>query len=179
MPKRFGVPVATAATAMLLLGACSDDDDPATTTSESSTTTSEVADEGPTTLAKGENIEMVGEEGLAGQTLNIDVEEEDGELTGTFRVTDVEVTIECANTDTDGVIVLGGAVTDDPEENVGLGELLALVIREGAPDTVALLANDDNAGSCTELLGSITDETLAEYGSFDRLEDGDDIETAV
>ena len=32
-------------------------------------------------------------------------------MTGEFRVTDDVVTVECADTDTDGVVILGGEVT--------------------------------------------------------------------
>jgi hypothetical protein len=177
MNKRFAVGVAIAATAMLLLGACGDDDASSTTTSESSTTTTVAGEDGSVTLAKGDDIELVGEDGLAGQTLNIDAEEENGEVTGEFRVTDVTVTIQCADTNTDAVIVLGGEVTDDPGGDVAVGDLLALIIREGDPDSVALLANDADAASCAELLESISDETLAEFGSFVNVENGNDIET--
>ena len=170
MNKWFAVPVASAAAVTLLLGACGDDDD-------SSTTTTAAAESGPTTVARGEDVELVGEDGFAGQTLTVDAEEEDGEVSGEFQVTDVVVTIQCADTDTDGEITLGGAVAEDPNGDVGVGELLVLIIREGDPDSVALLANDDDAASCTELIESITDETLTQYGSFDDVEEGYDIET--
>ena len=97
-----------------------------------------------------------------------------GEVTGEFQVTDVVVGVDCANTDTDGVVVLGGAVTADPGANVGVGELLALIIREGDPDSVALYANDSGAASCTELLKSIPDK---ENSAFVDVEDGSNIET--
>ena len=156
------------AVAMLAVAGCSSDDD------DSSTTTSEAADDGPTTVAKGEDVELVGDDGLGGQTLNITAEEEDGEVTGEFRVTNVVVTIQCADTDTDGEIILGGEVTADPDGNVAVGDLLALIIREGDPDLVALLANDDNAGSCTELLSVAFN---LDPGDFVDVEDGYDIET--
>jgi hypothetical protein len=155
MKMRFAVPIASAATFIMLLGACSDD--------------------GPTTLAKGEDVEFVGNEGLAGQTLNLDAEEEDGDVTGEFRVTENVIALECADTDTDGVVILGGSATAGPD--VTPGELLALIIREGDPDTVALLANVDNAGSCTELLESIADDQRNGTRDFADVEDGYDIET--
>ena len=79
MNKRLAAPIASAATAILLLGACGDDDDSSTTASESSTSTSELADGGPTTVATGEDIELVGgpHSGFGNQTLNIDAREED------------------------------------------------------------------------------------------------------
>jgi hypothetical protein len=155
MKHRFAAPVATAASAIMLLGACSDD--------------------GPTTVAKGDDIEMVGDTGFAGQTLNVDAEEDDGEVTGEFRVGDNVITIECADTDTEGVVILGGPATAGPE--VTEGDLIALIIREGDPDTAALMANDSNAGSCTEMLEAIPEEGLANGPEFSDVEDGDDIET--
>jgi len=156
MRNRFAAPVASAATAILLLGACSDDD--------------------PTTIAKGEDVELVGDgTDLGGQTLNIDVEEKDGDVTGEFRVTDNVTKVECVDTDTEGVIILGGAVTEGPQ--VPAGELLALVIREGDPDSVALVANDVSAKSCEELVASISDEALSDDGNFVDVEAGSDIET--
>ena len=172
MKMRFAA-MASVATAILLLSACGGGDDSSTPTSESSATTSESADDGPTTLAKGKDVELVGNVGLAGQTLNITAEEANGEVTGEFRVTDVVVGVDCANTDTDGVVILGGAVTADPRANVGVGELLALIIREGDPDSVALYANDSGAASCTELLKSIPDNN----SDFVDVEAGSDIQT--
>ena len=168
MNKRFAAPVASAATAILLLGACGDDDD-------SSSTTTEAAADGPTTLANGEDIELVGDDDLGGQTLNIDAVEENGEVTGEFRITNDVITVECAATDTDGVVILGGEVTTS--ENFPAGELMFLTIREGDPDSVALGNNADNAASCTELVESIPDEALTDDSNFDLLEDGSDIET--
>ena len=69
-----------------------------TTTSESSTTTTEAPDDGPTTLARGDDVEIGGFGGLVGQTLNIDAVEQDGEVTGEFRVNNVVVTLQCADT---------------------------------------------------------------------------------
>lgn len=157
------------AVAMVAVAGCGGDDD------ESTTTTSE-ADDGPTTLAKGEDVELVGDDGLGGQTLNIIAEEEDGEVTGEFRVTNVVVTIQCADTNTDGEIILGGEVTEDPGGDVAVGDLLALIIREGDPDLVALLANDNHAESCTELLAVAFN---LDPGDFVAVEDGSDIETSL
>lgn len=161
----------------LLMGAvaCSDDDDTSTADETSSTTTSAPEDDGPTTLAKGADIELVGDNDLGGQTLNIDAVEENGEVTGEFRITNDVITIECADTDTDGVVILGGEVTTS--ENFPAGELMFLTIREGDPDSVAIGNNADNAGSCTELVESIPDEELTDDRNFDLLEGGSDIET--
>ena len=58
-----------------------------------------------------------------------------------------------------------------------MGDLLALIIREGDPDSVALFANDVDAGSCTELLESITEDRSPTTSDFVDVEDGYDIET--
>jgi hypothetical protein len=160
--------VAVTATAF---AACSSDDD------DSSATASEVAD-GPTPLAKGQDIELVGglESGLGNQTLNIDAEEEDGEVTGEFRISENVFTLACADTDTDGVVILGGAATAG-NEFVAEGGLHALIIKEGDPDAVSLYSNDVGAESCTALLESITDDKLANANDFVDVEDGYDIET--
>jgi hypothetical protein len=164
MNNRFAAPVASAATAILLLGAC---------------------DDGPTTLAKGEDIELVGgaSSGLGNQTLNIDAVEEDGEVTGEFRITDSSGTqppnvfpVECANTDTDGVVILGGSATDEGLDWNG-GFMMALIIREGDPDSVTIYPNE-GAKSCNELLESIPEDPVTGHESdFVDVEDGDDIET--
>lgn len=162
MNKRFATSVVGAATAVVLFGACGDD--------------AASAGDGARTLAKGEDIELVGAgEGLNDQTLNIDAVEKDGEVSGEFRITDNVVAIQCADTETDGVIVLGGKGIAGPD--VADGDLQALVIRVGEPDSVALVGNDVGATSCAELVASIPDSMFADDGLFDELEDGDDIET--
>ena len=59
MKMRYAA-IAGVATAILLLSACGNGDDSSTTTPESSTTTPEAAGGGPTTIAKGEDVELVG-----------------------------------------------------------------------------------------------------------------------
>lgn len=158
MDTRMPAPVARAAIAIMLLGACADD--------------------GPTTLAKGEDIELVGTEHLGGRTLNIDAEEEDGVVTGEFSLDDNEVTIECADAATDGVVILGGVATAGPDFE-HLGDLYALIIREGDPASVSFAANDSGAATCTELLESLSDavEGDAVEGGFVDVENGYDIQT--
>ncbi len=117
-----------------------------------------------------------GRSGLGGQTLNINAEEENGKATGEFRVTDNVIRVDCADTDTDGVVILGGEATEGPDD-VAAGDLLALIIREGDPDSVALRANDSGAASCTELLKAIPHDLLTDESDFVDVEDGYDIET--
>jgi hypothetical protein len=179
MNKRFAAPIASAATALLLLGACGDDDD-------SSSAATDAAADGPTTLAKGEDIELVGgmESGLGNQNLDIDAVEENGEVTGEFRVTDQSgtqppnvFTVECARTDPeDDVVILGGSANDEGLDWNG-GFMMALIIVEGDPDSVALYPNE-SATSCNELLDSIPEDPVTGHESgFVDVEDGSDIET--
>jgi hypothetical protein len=149
--------------------------------SPTQTTTSEAAADGPTTLAKGEAIELVGgpSSGLGNQTLNIDAVEENGEVTGEFWVSEVVTRVDCAATDTDGIVSIGGEVTTGAPGFIEVGDLQALIIREGDPDSVSLYANDAGAESCNELLESIpdADALLDDPTAFVPVEDGYDIET--
>ena len=176
MKMRFAA-LACTGIAILLLSACDGASDASTTSVASPTSTSDNVDDGPTTLAKGSDVELVGgpESGLGNQTLNITAEEENGTVTGEFRVTDNVIRVDCADTETPGVVILGGKATEGPD--VSEGDLFALVIREGDPDSVALHANDPGAESCTELLGSIPNASLSDDSSFVDVEDGSDIET--
>jgi len=165
--------------ALLMLAsatACSDDDSDASDTTTSTTSTTQSGS--PTILAKGQDVELVGgpDTGLGNQTLNIDATEANGAATGTYMVTDNAFTIECANTDTEGVVILGGRATAGPD--VEVGQMTALAIREGDPDSVFLVANDIGAKTCTELLDSIPASSLANDSNFVDLEPGSDIQTA-
>jgi hypothetical protein len=143
---------------VMLLGACSDD--------------------GPTTLAQGDDVELVGDEDLAGQTLSISAEEEDGEVTGEIQFSDpggeVVVAVECADTDTDGVVILGGTVTEPTDDEIS--GLVALFIREGDPDSVTVWLDAGENESCSDLLKSRHD-VLDDEGAFVDVEAGSDIET--
>ena len=142
---------------MMLLGACSDD--------------------GSTTLASGEDVEFVGSDGLGGQTLNISAEEEDGEVTGEASFNEVVVTLESADTDTDGVVILGGEVTTPSSDGTpAVGELVALFIREGDPDSVTLWFDEGENASCSDLLANRHD-VLDDDSAFVDVEAGSDIET--
>ena len=159
MKIRFAAPAASAATAIMLLGACSDD--------------------GPTTLARGD-VEFVGSHGLAENSMNIIAEEEDGEVTGEARFNEIVVSFGCADTDTDGLVILGGEVTTPSLDNPsGVGELMAVLIREGDPDRVNVwFEGEDDYGSCQGLLDAIPEEDRApDSNRFVEVEEGDDIET--
>jgi hypothetical protein len=158
MKMRLATPLASSATAILLLAACGDD--------------------GPTTLAKGEGVDFVGDIGMAGHTLDINVEEEDGEVTGEFRFSDpsgvIVITVECADT-ADGLLLLAG--TD--EVNTDAPGRVALLIREGEPDRANVWFPEGEVpdGSCGEFLESIPEDSLVD-SDFADVEDGDDIETS-
>jgi hypothetical protein len=155
--------IAVGAAAVLVLGACAGDDDD---------------EDGSTTLANGEDVELVGDDGLGGQTLNISAEEEDGEVTGELRFSDpggiVVVAVECADTDTDDVVILGGTVTESTDDEIS--GLVALFIREGDPDSVAVWLDDGENESCRDLLANRHD-VLDDDSAFVDVEDGSDIET--
>lgn len=158
MKNRFAAPVASVATAIMLLGACSDDD-------------------GPTILARGD-VEFVGNQPLSGQRMDITAEEENGEVTGEARFNEVEVTLECADTDTDGLIILGGEVTTPSGDGTpAVGEWVAVIIREGDPDSGVVWFEEEPSGSCRELLESIPENHRTDDSLFADVADGDDIET--
>ena len=150
-------------------------------------------DDRPTTIAWGEDVGIggFGGSGLAGQVLNIDVEEQNGEVTGEFRIANVVVTLQCMDTRTlsgsdfdrrdlilggevtanpDGLATLDAVqVTDDPDGlathavNVAVGDRLALIIRE----------DDDRPGSPRVTLYHPSlwygDEASEHAGSCDEL----------
>ena len=170
--------VASAATAILLLSACGNGDDSSPAASGPSPTTSEAAGDGRTTLATGEDVELVGGEGsgLGDQQLHINAVEENGDATGEFRITENVIRVDCADTDTKGLVILGGAVTEGPD--FAPGDLVALIIKEGDPDSVAIRANDSGAASCTGLLKAIPDHLLSDNSNFTDVQDGYDIQTS-
>ena len=149
MRMRFAA-VARAATAILLFSACSDDDDSSSTT-ESSTTTTEAPEGGKTIVAEG-FVELVATADHGERPLSLYAVEEDGEVTGDFRMSGHRVIIECADTATDGVVILSGSVA--ASEDLRVDELLGLIVKEGGPDSVLLIGDDSGARSCTELLES-------------------------
>jgi hypothetical protein len=161
MNSRYAAPVAGVAAAMMLLVACGDD--------------------GPTNLANGEDVDLVGSGPIADQTMDIVAQEDDGQVTGKARFNSIEVTFECADTDTDGLVILGGNVTaPSADGSPAVGELMAVLIREGDPDrlTVWIEGDDDDHGSCRGLLDAIpAEERRADSSSLVEVQDGDDIQT--
>ena len=113
--------------------------------------------------------------GLGNQTLNISAEQTNGTVTGELWISDNMITVDCADTATDGVVVLGGEVEAGPDFTEG--DLFALIIRQGDPDSVGLYANDSGASSCTELIESIPEDSFADDRYFVDVEDGHDIKT--
>ena len=169
MKIRFATPVACAATAIILLGACSDDE-PTT------------SDDGPTTLAEGD-VTFAGSSGLGGQTMDITAVEQDGQVTGETRFSfGLVLDLQCADTDTDGLVLLGGEVTAEDGDSAEVGDRVAVIIREGDPDGVLLWyelplpEGEVAAGSCREFLDSLPDDPSADE-PFSDIAEGDDIET--
>ena len=142
MTKRFAAPVACATTALVLLGACSDDS-------------------APTILARGEGVGFVGgAAGLSDQTMDITAEEDDGEVSGEVRFNPAQLTldVQCADSDADGMVIVGGQATADSEDGTPKGGWVAVGIREGDPDGVGVWFPEDDIGSCQELLESFPDD---------------------
>ena len=61
---------------------------------------------------------------------------------------------------------------------IEVGELQALIIKEGDPDSVSLYANASGAESCTAFVDSVPEDLLTNQSNFVDLEAGSDIETA-
>ncbi len=171
-----------AAALVMTMTACSDDDS-STTASESSTSTT--AADGPTTLAEGD-VRIVGSDGRDGLSLEVTAVEEDGEVTGEARFIDpyderTRLTVarfECADTDTDGLVILGGELTSASISPRFVGLHVELIIREGDPDSIATWQHESaESGSCSELLESIPEEWLTDDSNFRDVAGDGDIET--
>ena len=169
MKNRFAAPVASAATALVLLGACSDDETTA-------------SDDGPTTLAEGD-VTFAGSTHLGGQTMDITAVEQDGQVTGEARFSfGTILDLQCADTDTDGLVILGGEATAEEGDSATVGDRVAVIIREGDPDSALLWyelplpEGEVAAGSCREFLDAIDHDQITDNSLVDIAE-GDDIET--
>ena len=86
------------------------------------------------------------------------------------------VTVESADTDTDGVVILGGEITSSSDSSDTVGDLVALFMREGDPDSVALWFDEGENASCSELVENRHD-VLDDDSAFVDVEAGSDIET--
>ena len=190
MKIRFATPVAMAATAIILLGACSDDEP--TTNDEGTTTSDEITTTLPddaTTLPEGARILAKGDVRFAsgilrGQTMNITAVEQDGQVTGEARFSfDTVLDLQCADGDTDGLVVLGGEVTAEEGDAAEAGDRVAVIIRESDPDGVLLWyelplpEGEVAAGSCEEFLESLPDDPSTAGEPFSDVAGGEDIET--
>ena len=142
MHPRLTASVARAAIAVMLLNACNDD--------------------GPTTLAKGEHVGFVGgAAGLSDQTMDITAEVDGAEVTGEARFTPAGLILDlqCADTDTDGLVIVGGEATADSADGSAAGDLVAVVIHEGDPDrAVVHFGGPDDDGSCEGSLEAIPED---------------------
>ena len=171
MHPRFAMPVAIVATAILLLAGCSDDDS-TTATTESSTTTAD----GPTTLAQGADVHFVGgPPGLSGQVMTINAVEDKGTVTGEAQFDPFgTLDLQCADTGTDGLVIIGGQVTETSDREAAVGDWVAVVIRVGDPDGVEVWFAEQDYASCQDLL----DAAAAGDHTFADVADGDTLETA-
>jgi len=153
---KLAVSIAGAAAAIVLVCACSDES-------------------GPKTLADGKDIELVGDFDLGGQTLNVNAREDGGKVTGEMRFSDpsgeVAAKVQCADTETDGLVILGGTI----EEGSEYSGLMALFIRNGEPDSIAVWLDDGENESCSDLLANRRD-IADDAGQFVDVEAGSDIE---
>lgn len=170
MTTRFAAPVASTATAIIMLGACSG----------GGMTTS---DDGPTTLAQGD-VRFVGSTDLGGQTMSITAVEQDSQVTGEARFSfGLVLDLQCADTDTDSLVVLGGEATAEEGDAATVGDRVAVVIREGDPDSalvwyeLPLPEGEVAAGSCREFLESIPLDQFTGDDPLVDIAEGDDIVT--
>jgi hypothetical protein len=163
MRNTFAARAASAATAIMLLGACSDDS--------------------PTNLANGEDVDFVGSDELGDQTMDITAQEEDGEVTGevSFEPHGSVASLQCSETEADGVRLIGGEFTTVPEGgDEAVGQWMAIVIREGDPDSAFVWLSDlgtEAPESCDDALEQVPDPSSTRDAHFVEVEGGDDIET--
>ena len=133
MKNRFAAPVASAATALMLLGACSDDD-------------------GPTDAREGRGRGLRRERRT--RRPNHGHQRGRGERRGVRRglgstLTGWSRSLQCQDTDTEGLLILGGEVTTpglDGDEPVG--SWISVIIREGDPDAAAVWFAEEDPASC-------------------------------
>ncbi len=116
--------------------------------------------------------------------MNINAVEQDGQVTGEARFSfGLILDLQCADTDTDGLVALGGEVTAEEGDAATEGDRVAVIIREGDPDSALvwyefpLPEGEVAAGSCREFLDSIPRDQFTGGSPLVDIAEGDDIET--
>lgn len=127
-------------------------------------------------LASGVEVGLVGDQDLGGQTLNITVTRENDQVAGEVVFTDtggeVVTRIECADTTTSGTVVLAGPIIASTDDD--MSGLLALYIKDGNPDRVAVWLDEGDNDTCDDLLNNRRD-VLDDDSLFVDVEPGSDI----
>ena len=122
--------------------------------------------------------------GLGGSTLDLLVQEQDGQVTGEGLFKDfvyvpgnprhdMTVEFECATSSAEDLI-LGGLVTASAGSDPDAGMWIVLLIREGDPDRAAFWWDED-VSSCPEILEAVPQPRPD--NRFVEVADGHDIET--
>ena len=116
--------------------------------------------------------------------MDITAVEQDGQVTGEARFSfGTILDLQCADTDTDGLVILGGEVTAEDGDAATVGDRVAVIIREGDPDSALLWyelplpEGEVAAGSCREFLDSIPHDQFTGDNPLVDIAEGDDIET--
>jgi hypothetical protein len=114
--------------------------------------------------------------------MDITAVEQDDQVTGEARFSfGLVLDVQCADTDTDGLVVLGGEATAEDGDAAAVGDRVAVIIREGDPDSAVvwyelpLAEGQVAAGSCEELLDAVPSDQLDD--EYHDVAEGDDIET--
>ena len=126
--------------------------------------------DGGTTIAEG-TVESQGGEGFA--TMELSATEDDGEVSGEAKVTrgesqpPVTITFECSGEAADGVVIVGGEVSESEDDEFPVGTPSAVLVKEGDPDRIGLWFEDPSAvASCSELIENIPEEDLSDPSSY-------------
>jgi hypothetical protein len=106
----------------------------------------------------------------------------DGTVTGEARFSfGLVLDLQCADTDQDGLVVLGGVATAEQGDSAAVGDGVAVFIREGDPDSALLWyelplpEGEVAADSCRAFDAIPDDPSTAE--PFSDVAEGNDIET--
>jgi hypothetical protein len=116
--------------------------------------------------------------------MDITAVEQDGQVTGEAQFSfGTILDLQCADTDTDGLVILGGEATAEDGDSAEVGDRLAVIIQEGDPDSaliyyeLPLPEGEVAAGSCQEFLDSVPHDQFTGNNQLVDIADGDDIET--